>query len=166
MNKILYSPWRLKYILMQKKAEKCIFCLKPAKNNDIKHLILYRSKHSFVIMNLYPYNNGHLMIVPKKHVALLDELTEEEYIDLFLTLKLSNKIMNKVYNPEGINIGLNLGKAAGAGIDEHLHIHIVPRWQGDVNFMTTIGETRVIPESFETAYKKLKKQFEYEKEKK
>jgi len=158
-KKILYSPWRLDYILSEK-DKKCIFCIKPQKNDDSKHFILYRSQTCFVIMNIYPYNNGHLMVVPNRHVSSLSQLTEEEISDLFNTVRLSETVLMENYSPEGINIGLNLGKAAGAGIDEHLHVHILPRWFGDSNFMTTIGEVRVIPESFERAYIRLKEQFD------
>ena len=162
MNDILYSPWRLQYILSNKDKE-CIFCVKPSEGNDEKHLILFRSEFSFVIMNIFPYNNGHLMVVPNKHVPNLNGLNKKEIDDLFETVQLCEKVITKVYSPDGLNIGMNLGKAAGAGIDEHLHVHIVPRWNGDVNFMTAISETRVIPESFEQAYSKLKEQFDNEK---
>ena len=165
MSDILYSPWRLQYILSNKDKE-CIFCVKPSEDNDEKHLILYRSEFSFVIMNIFPYNNGHLMVVPNKHVPNLNGLNKEEINDLFETVQLCENMITKVYSPEGMNIGLNLGKAAGAGIDEHLHVHIVPRWSGDVNFMSAIGGTRVIPESFEQAYSKLKEQFDNAKTKK
>jgi len=162
MDDILYSPWRLQYILSNKDKE-CIFCVKPSESNDEKHLILYRSKYSFVIMNIYPYNNGHLMVVPQKHIANLNGLNQTEITDLFATVQLSEKVIKNVYSPEGINIGMNLGKAAGAGIDEHLHVHIVPRWSGDVNFMSALGGTRVIPESFDSTFQKLKEQFDNEK---
>ena len=156
---ILYSPWRIKYILSEKEKG-CIFCIKPKEEEDKKNLILYRSKHSFVIMNVYPYNNGHIMVVPNKHVPTLQQLNDEEIFDLFKLLQLSEKVIKEVYKPDGINIGMNLGKAAGAGIDEHLHIHIVPRWNGDVNFMTVVGGYRVIPEAFESSYYKLKEAFD------
>ena len=162
MNDILYSPWRLQYILSNKDKE-CIFCVKPSENSDEKHLILHRSEYCFVIMNIFPYNNGHLMVVPNRHVPNLNELDKKEIDDQFETVQLCEKVITKVYNPDGINIGMNLGKAAGAGIDEHLHVHIVPRWNGDVNFMTAISGTRVIPESFEQAYSKLKEQFDNDK---
>jgi len=115
---------------------------------------------------MFPYNNGHLMVVPFKHVAGLNDLSKEEIDDLFETVQFCEKVITKLYQPEGINIGLNLGKAAGAGIDEHLHVHLVPRWNGDTNFMTATGSTRVIPESFETAYQQLKEQFDSEQVKK
>ncbi|MBC8385943.1 MAG: HIT domain-containing protein, partial [Candidatus Cloacimonetes bacterium] len=134
--------------------------------NDKKNFILYRSKSCFVIMNMFPYNNGHLMIVPFKHISSLEELSKDEISDLFITTQLSERILQKVYAPDGMNIGMNLGKAAGAGIDEHIHVHIVPRWNGDVNFMASVGGMRVIPESFERAYQQLKEQFDNEKVKK
>jgi len=158
-DKILYSPWRIQYIL-SKKEKGCIFCVKPSEEDDKKNLILYRSKHNFVIMNIYPYNNGHIMIVPYKHVATMQDLNDDELFDMIKTLRLSEKVIKQFYNPDGINVGMNLGKAAGAGIDEHLHIHVVPRWNGDVNFMTVIGGYRVILESFETTYFKLKEAFD------
>ena len=161
MSDILYSPWRLKYILSNK-DEKCILCLNPSEK-DYDHLILFRSKYSFVMMNLYPYNNGHIMVVPNSHVSTLNKLSKNELNDLFETVQLCEKVLQRKYNPDGFNIGLNLGKSAGAGIDEHLHVHIVPRWAGDVNFMTSIGGTRVIPEIFETAFKQLKEQFDNER---
>ena len=162
---VLYSPWRMDYILSEK-DNKCIFCLKPNEQDDKRHLILFRSEYSFVIMNLYPYNNGHLMVVPNKHVSKLSNISKIELNDLFETVQLTEKMINKTYNPDGINIGMNLGKAAGAGIDQHLHVHLIPRWNGDVNFMTAINTTRVIPESFDKAYFRLKEQFDNEATKK
>jgi len=161
MSDLLYSPWRLNYIL-SKKEKDCIFCLKPQADDDAKHLILYRSKLSFIIMNLFPYNNGHLMVVPNRHVSSLIDLNDDELADIMKLTRLCEKVMGKVYRPEGFNIGMNLGKAGGAGIEAHLHLHIVPRWAGDSNFMTVINGTRVIPESFENAYNKLKEQFDNE----
>lgn len=165
MSDILYSPWRLKYVI-SKKGKECIFCLKPDKKKDEKHLILFRSELSFVIMNTFPYNNGHLMVVPNQHAAKLTDLSNEEMKDLFKTVQLCEKVINTVYSPDGINVGINIGKAAGTGIDEHLHVHIVPRWLGDASFITSTAGTRVIPESFDRAYKLLKEQFDNEKDKK
>ncbi|MDY6915852.1 MAG: HIT domain-containing protein [Candidatus Cloacimonadota bacterium] len=164
-NKVLHSPWRLKYIL-SKKGKDCIFCINSSTKNDQKHLIIHRSKHSYVIMNMYPYNNGHIMAIPYRHVNSLTKLNKEEIDDLFETVQKCEKALRNIYEPGGINIGLNLGKAAGAGIDEHLHVHIVPRWEGDVNFMNVIGGIRVVPESFESVYIKLKEQFDNDKSKK
>lgn len=161
MNDVLYSPWRLQYILGEKEKG-CIFCIKPEQNKDQDHLILYRNSLSYVIMNLYPYNNAHLMAVPYRHVSNLNELNTEEITDLFLTVRLCERVLKRVYRCEGINVGINLGKAAGAGIEDHLHVHLVPRWLGDCNFMTVTGGTRIIPESFESAYSKLKEVFDNE----
>lgn len=158
-KKYLYSPWRLDYIL-SKKAEDCIFCCKPAAHDDEKNLIVYHSKHCFVIMNLYPYNNGHVMVVPYSHVPTLSKLPKTVLNDVFQTVQLTESVLSKVYQCEGINIGINIGKAAGAGVDEHIHVHLVPRWQGDCNFMSVVGGKRVIPEAFERAYTKLKAEFD------
>ncbi|MEA2104340.1 MAG: HIT domain-containing protein [Candidatus Cloacimonadota bacterium] len=155
MNK-LYSPWRIDYILREKEKG-CIFCNKPADENDEKHLILKRGLHSYIIMNLYPYNNAHLMVVPFRHVNDLTDLNDDEILEVFRMTKIAEIGLKKAYNPDGFNIGINIGKAAGAGISDHLHIHIVPRWNGDTNFITTIGETRVIPENMQVAFQKLKK---------
>jgi len=113
-------------------------------------------------MNVFPYNNGHLMVVPNRHISRLNDLQIEELNELFTIVQLSEKVLEKTYNCDGINVGINLGKAGGAGIEEHLHVHLVPRWIGDVNFMTTIGGTRVIPENFEQSFTQLKKQFDNE----
>lgn len=156
MSKNLYSPWRYEY-LKSEKPKGCIFCIKP--EDDEKRLVLLRREHSFVIMNLYPYNNGHLMVVPNRHVALLNDLKEEELQDLFSTVGLCERILQSHYETDGLNIGLNIGKAAGAGVDDHLHVHIVPRWFGDSNFMSVVAEIRVIPEDFYQAYITLKKCF-------
>ncbi|MCB5230074.1 MAG: HIT domain-containing protein [Candidatus Cloacimonas sp.] len=162
MFNILYSPWRFSYIEGEKEPG-CIFCIEPEK--DEERLVVWRSEFSFVIMNLYPYNNGHIMVVPNKHVASLDDLEEKELVDLFQTVKISEKIIRKRYKCDGLNIGMNLGKAAGAGVEEHLHVHIVPRWFGDSNFFTTTANTRVIPEDFNHSYQTLKTFYqEYEKE--
>ncbi len=158
-QKYLYSPWRLDYILSEKEKG-CIFCIKPEANEDDKHFIVYRSEFCFVILNIYPYNNGHIMVVPYRHVSQLSDLNDDERNDLFAVVQKAEKVLNENYKPQGINIGMNLGKAAGAGIEEHIHVHLVPRWDGDNNFMSTIGGYRVIPESFERAYLQLKEQFD------
>jgi len=156
---ILYSPWRMKYIISEKEKW-CIFCLNQDTEKDKEHLIVYRSERSFVILNLYPYNNGHIMVVPNRHVALVSDCTPEEVSDLFMTVQKCEGVLMSLYAPDGINIGINIGKAAGAGIDEHLHVHLVPRWFGDNNFMTSIAGTRVIPEDFNISFERLKEQFD------
>ncbi len=152
----LWAPWRIGYILSDKKEQGCIFCNALKANNDEEKLILYRSKHSFIIMNLYPYNAGHLMVVPNRHLSSPLELTDEEQLDLFKLVNLGIRTIQKVMKPEGFNLGMNLGKTAGAGIDDHIHIHIVPRWNGDTNFMPTISDTKVISEALKETYKKLR----------
>ena len=152
----IFAPWRIRYI-ESPKYEGCIFCDFPKENKDEERLILYRGKSSFVIMNNYPYNPGHLMIAPYRHVASVEELNEEEALEM---MKLSQKmveVIKKAMNPDGFNLGINLGKVAGAGIEDHIHLHIVPRWNGDTNFMPVLADVKVIPEAIEESYKKLKK---------
>ena len=150
---LLWAPWRTAYVQdIDKNRDGCIFCDKPKQSDDKKNLILYRGNHCFVVLNLYPYNNGHMMIVPYAHIAdiaLLDSATVTEMWELVV---LAKKVCSAAINPDGFNIGMNLGRTAGAGIDQHLHMHIVPRWNGDVNFMATVGQTKVISQSLESAW--------------
>ena len=150
----LWAPWRIEYI---KKADEpgCIFCNKAAENNDVANLILYRGQHSFVIMNSYPYNPGHLMVAPYRHVAALDELTDEELNEQFKLVSRSVTVLKQVFKADGFNIGMNLGRIAGAGIDKHIHTHIVPRWVGDTSFMPVVGDINVVNEALKETYKKL-----------
>lgn len=157
----LYSPWRIDYILKEKK-DGCVFCLKPEEQDDEKQLILKRGSFSYIIMNLYPYNNAHLMVVPYRHINDFTDLNDEEASEVFQLMKLAENGLKRAFDPGGFNIGINIGEPAGAGIAEHLHIHIVPRWSGDTNFISTIGKTRVIPESMQSVYEKLKKIFDEE----
>ena len=153
--KVLWAPWRIKYIAGDKE-EGCIFCKKPKEGNDKENLILYTGETSFIIMNRYPYSNGHLMTVPYKHTNNFSDLTQDERLDLMnLTAKCLDIL--QVIKPEGFNIGMNLGRTGGAGIDDHLHFHIVPRWSGDNNFMPVIGDVRVMPEYLEETYETLRK---------
>jgi len=154
--KTLWAPWRIEYITREKKQE-CIFCDKPREENDKKNLILYKGETSFIIMNRYPYSNGHLMAVPYKHTNNMLELDDKEKLEL---MSLTTKCIEilKVMNPEGFNIGMNLGTAGGAGIDDHLHFHIVPRWNGDTNFMPLIADVKVMPEYLEDTYETLSEQ--------
>ncbi|MCL5023358.1 MAG: HIT domain-containing protein [Nitrospirae bacterium] len=150
----IWAPWRLQYIL-SKKGPECIFCEKPKAQSDRDNLILHRSALSFVIMNLYPYNNGHLMVVPYRHLHSITDLNGDELLDLMVMTQLSVRCLKKVFRPEGFNIGLNIGKVAGAGLEEHLHFHVIPRWVGDTHFMAVLGEVRVIPEHVLSTYDKL-----------
>ena len=154
----IWAPWRIEYIRMEK-PEGCILCEKPKEDNDILNYILYSGDKNFVMMNLYPYNPGHLMVVPYRHIANLEELTYEELGEHFEIVSRGVKLLRQVFNPEGFNIGINMGKVAGAGIDGHIHSHIVPRWQGDTNFMPVMSDTRVISEALAETYKKLKDKF-------
>ena len=156
MNGRLWAPWRLKYISsLSKKETGCLFCRIGRSKNDKKNLVFLRSKHSFAVLNLYPYNNGHALIVPRKHVNDIDKLSPEDMADLFDLLLKVKKRLKKVLKCEGFNIGINLGRVAGAGIPGHVHIHIVPRWNGDVNFMPSVSGTKVISQSLEDCYKLL-----------
>lgn len=157
--KILWAPWRIKFI-KSKKQKGCIFCKKIKEKDDKKNYIVYRGKFCFVLLNIYPYNNGHLMVVPYRHISDISKLRKEEEIELFETIKKMVKILKKTHKIQGCNIGINLGKVSGAGIEKHLHIHIVPRWLGDTNFMPIISETKVISESLEKTYNIIKKEAE------
>jgi ATP adenylyltransferase len=137
------------------KSDGCILCISSELENDREKLILYRSGYSYVMMNRYPYTNGHLMIAPYRHSADMNELSDDEMLDLFTTLRLCRNVLQKIATPQGFNVGINLGKAAGAGVSEHMHIHIVPRWNGDTNFMTVISDIRIMPENLLGTYDKL-----------
>lgn len=144
----------MEYILSEKEKD-CIFCIKPKENNDRDNLILYRAENVYVIMNRYPYNNGHLMVVPYFHTSSFDGLSDNAMSELIMITRYSVGCLKRAFNPEGFNIGINFGEVAGAGIEEHMHIHVVPRWAGDASFMTVIGEVRVIPEHILETYDKL-----------
>jgi ATP adenylyltransferase len=149
----LWAPWRIGYIRgIDKPDTGCIFCAKPAQNTDRENMILARGTHAYVIMNLYPYNNGHLMVVPYRHMAAVADLDGEIMADMWNLCQRSVAVLREAVHPEGFNIGLNVGRVAGAGIDQHLHLHIVPRWNGDTNFMPAIGGAKVISQSLEEAY--------------
>ena len=154
----IWAPWRIEYIQMEKAAG-CVLCDKPGQNSDAQNYILYRGDKNFIIMNSYPYNPGHLMVSPYRHIASLEQLTDEERHEHFEIVSRSIKILRQVFNPSGFNIGINIGKVAGAGIDDHFHTHIVPRWQGDNNFMPVISDVRVLPEALAETYEKLKDKF-------
>ena len=154
----MWAPWRIKYIQMVK-AKGCILCEKPKEKKDAPNYILFRGEKNFIMLNSYPYNPGHLMIAPYRHVATLEELTDEELHEHFEIVSRSLKVLRQVFDPGGFNIGINLGRVAGAGIDDHVHTHIVPRWQGDTNFMPVISDVRVVPEALAETYKKLEGKF-------
>ncbi len=153
--KVIWAPWRMEYILSNQKQGPCIFCPGDDRNQDEERLILFVGILSMVMMNRYPYNNGHLLVAPVRHVGTLESLSEDEMLDLLGMVRTSISALKELMNPEGFNVGLNLGKVAGAGVEEHLHFHIVPRWNGDTNYMTVVGAVRVIPEHIRETYKKL-----------
>lgn len=154
----LYSPWRLDYIEGEKPGD-CILCRFRETERDEENLIVFRGENCYVMLNRFPYNNGHIMLVPYLHARNLNGLPPEVMNELARLLQISEQVLGAAYGCDGINIGLNLGRAAGAGIDEHLHIHLVPRWNGDCNFMSVIGGKRVIPEAFELSYKRLRREY-------
>ncbi|HEX2905579.1 MAG TPA: HIT domain-containing protein [Phototrophicaceae bacterium] len=144
----LWTPWRMAYIRSEKKAvDGCVFCNLAA--HEAEHLLIARSQHVYVTLNKYPYNNGHLMVIPYQHTSTPEELPVETLTDQMVTVNRALAVLRRAYNPSAFNLGANLGAAAGAGIAEHYHFHIVPRWPGDASFMTTVGSTRVIPDSLE-----------------
>src|ERR1051326_1907556 len=142
----LWAPWRMKYLVAEKTSNGCIFCTKSQEANDATNYIVLRDRTCFALLNLYPYSNGHMMVAPYKHCPDLDDLTDAELGDLMVLVRHCKQALQASMNPDGFNIGVNLGQFAGAGIPDHLHIHIVPRWGGDNNFMTVVNDTRVIPD--------------------
>ncbi|MDK2384722.1 MAG: HIT domain-containing protein [Candidatus Korarchaeota archaeon] len=144
-------------LLATEGEKECIFCTLPAEGRDEENLILHRSEHCFIILNKYPYNPGHLMVAPYRHVASIEDLTEDEAKDMWRLIRLSMLTLRRAMNPEGFNVGANIGKAAGAGFEGHVHIHIVPRWNGDTNFMPVIGNTKVVSDALRNTYTELKK---------
>ena len=166
----LWAPWRLSYVTAaQVPATDCVFCNPRADGppspsgvggpSDVD-LVVLRGRLSYVILNLYPYNNGHLMVVPNRHLSTLEALAPDEQAELMQLTRLAEMALNEAYRPQGINVGINIGKAAGAGIENHLHIHLVPRWAGDTNFMTAVGQTRVLPEDLDATAARLRPIFE------
>jgi len=152
--KYLWAPWRMDYILGEEQKG-CIFCKKPLERKDDINLILHQGRHSFVMMNKFPYNSGHVMVIPKRHCPDLEQLNDQEFQDLLSLLRTTIRILKEKLHPDGFNIGMNIGKVGGAGVDEHVHFHVVPRWIGDTNFMPILSESKVIPEYLEKTYQKL-----------
>ena len=151
----LWGPWRMRYVSRDKESVSCFLCDKSQEPNDAENFVLYRQDETFVLLNTFPYNSGHIMVAPYSHVAELSHLKPEVSTLLWTLVQRVVKILKSEYGAEGFNIGVNLGKAGGAGLAEHLHIHVVPRWIGDTNFMPTIGGTKVLPESLEDTYRRV-----------
>lgn len=156
--KHIWAPWRIQYIL-QEKPGGCILCDMPREDRDAQNYILYRGAKNFIILNSYPYNPGHLLVAPYRHIPDLEELTEEERNEHFGLISRSIKVLKDVFQPGGFNIGANIGKVAGAGIEDHFHSHIVPRWQGDTNYVPVLGDIRVVPQALVDTYKALAGKF-------
>lgn len=152
----LWSPWRMEYIQSEKEEGECVFCVEMGKKDGPENLIVFRGEGSFVILNRYPYTSGHVMVVPYQHVNWFENLEPNVRAEIMeLTVKAS-KVLREIYHPQGFNIGANIGEAAGAGILNHVHMHVVPRWIGDTNFMSTLGKTRVLPEILEGTFWRVK----------
>ena len=155
----LYTPWRMQYVTgtQKKKMEGCVFCAMRQDSPDVdsKNFVVYRGKTTFTIMNIYPYNTGHLMILPNEHLATLSQMSSSAHLEMMSLTAYFVDLLTELMHPDGFNAGLNLGGVAGAGIDSHLHMHIVPRWGGDSNFMTVIGQTRVLPETISDTYQRI-----------
>ena len=157
--KHLWSPWRMKYIESHKKEDGCVFCIAQSMYDSPENLIALRGKHSYVILNRYPYTSGHLMVIPFDHVATLEGLDPNTRAEMMELTSRCTTVLREVYRTQAFNVGINMGEAAGAGVLGHVHIHIVPRWAGDTNFMTAVGATRVLPEALEDTYKKISSAF-------
>ena len=154
--KNLWSPWRMSYIKSPKNKEVCVFCEAISQDEDSSNFVVHRAENSFVILNRYPYSNGHMMVIPNYHVSGLNDLNKPVRAEMMELMNKSTETLKELFQPEGFNLGVNIGEAAGAGIGDHVHLHIVPRWKGDTNFMTSLGNTRVIPESLEETYRQIK----------
>jgi ATP adenylyltransferase len=152
----LWAPWRIRYILDERESG-CFFCRKPQENADAKNHVLIRERTCFALLNTYPYNPGHLMIAPYKHTGELDDLGEQELAELMALTRRCKQILAAALRPDGFNIGLNLGKTAGAGVLDHVHVHVVPRWNGDTNYMPVLADTRVVPQALDEVYETLRK---------
>lgn len=160
--KNLFSPWRSQYIESfnaRPKSRACLFCRMARANDDEANLILHRGKRNFVVMNLYPYNNGHLMIVPFRHARSVEKLSAPELAEALDLVKRSIAALRKVSKPHGFNVGINIGRVAGAGIENHVHVHVVPRWNGDTNFMPVLGETKIISEDLRKSWVNVRRHF-------
>ena len=155
----LWSPWRYQYVSKTLTEGACIFCVKGLESDDSANLIVARGKFNYILLNLFPYTSGHLMVAPYEHIDSLEALEEEAASELMSLARAAVRAIRAVYRPQGLNIGMNLGECAGAGVAGHVHMHVLPRWSGDANFMTTIGETRVMPEDLRETWRRLREVF-------
>ena len=155
----LFTPWRYAYITAADKIPGCLFCTKLAEGDDRAAWIVHRAQHCFIMLNAYPYTNGHVMVAPYEHVDELQKLAPEAAQEMMSLTQRLEGVLLRLYHPDGINLGMNIGKAAGAGVAGHIHMHVLPRWVADANFMSVIGETRLLPETLETTYDRIKAEF-------
>jgi ATP adenylyltransferase len=155
----LWAPWRASYVSGKSDPNRCVFCEAAASSDDAGNLVVHRARFSFIILNRFPYTSGHLMIAPFAHVSRLREANEETTAEIMHLSRFAEGVFEQVYQPGGLNLGMNLGEIAGAGIQQHIHMHLLPRWKGDANFMTSIADTRVLSEALEDTYAKLKRGF-------
>jgi ATP adenylyltransferase len=155
----LWTPWRYQYVTGTGGPQECVFCAAERGADDHAALVVHRTESNFVILNRYPYTNGHVMIVPSRHVATLNDLPDATLAEMMLLARDAERHLRRLYRPDGVNLGLNIGQAAGAGIAGHVHMHALPRWFGDTNFMTVAGETRVLPETLEVTWERLRTAF-------
>lgn len=151
----LWTPWRFQYIAATGREDGCVFCRMLGEDEDEKNLVLLRSDNSFAVLNRFPYTSGHLLIVARRHIPSLTAASQEELAEMIAGARTFEEALAAVYHPDGFNIGFNVGKSAGAGVAGHLHLHVVPRWQGDSNFVAVLGQTRIIPEDLDATYRKL-----------
>lgn len=156
MNQI-WSPWRMEYILSEKDKNQCVFCVEMNREDGPENLIVFRAAHAFVILNRFPYTSGHLMVVPHSHLPSLDELDAETRAEMMELTSKCLVVLRGEYKPQGFNVGVNIGEAAGAGVLDHVHVHVVPRWFGDTNFMSAVARSRVIPESLTDTYNRVQR---------
>jgi len=155
----LWTPWRYQYVQKARPAGSCVFCLKSDPQKDDENFVVYRGTLNFVVLNLYPYTTGHMMVVPYQHVDTLEAASRDALEEMILLCQQAQRHLREVYKPSGFNLGMNLGESAGAGVAEHIHMHVLPRWSGDTSFMTTVSETRVLPEELPVTYRKLRTAF-------
>ena len=156
----LWSPWRFTYVTQADRASGCVFCQRAAETDDERNFIVHRGRHNYLLLNIYPYTVGHVMIVPYRHIATLEQTSAEELAEMMKLTRRSEAALRNIYRPHGLNLGMNIGKSAGAGVAEHIHMHVLPRWEADANFLSVIGETRVLPEELAVTWGKLRKEFE------
>ena len=157
----LWTPWRYQYVTKVGEAEECIFCAAAADtDHDRQRLVVHRAGQNLVMLNRFPYTSGHVMVVPYEHVARLEDVRDDTLVELIRLAQLSEKHLRAIYRPDGLNLGFNIGRSAGAGIAGHVHMHALPRWSGDTSFMTSVGETRVLPEALETTWERVRAAFE------